>query len=1465
MQPTNRIKLNRSVFKLQSASAQIRRRTVGDTHDSVIGATESALDQDQDPKHQDPQDLHQYDHQTLSEEGRELTGLPSETGNDMGITAPCDNTVSSRDAIHYRLRFAVRLADNKKPEPSTSSAQNAFNSIVSVKPHTNIGEPSEGASHRENIQHSTGTENWTRTGATDSDQVSGIALGHEGCLWTSDNDRTKETSGEGPVSFMSDSGEVRCGGEADHDDGAAPVPRVSPLLLHRVPAFCKFGSLQLSQFDHVLDHNSSAVGEDGCSSLLQENIVSESSEEDEHYPLSFTCQRTQAYMPRSSCARTYNSWPFPRHGPPAEMKSAVRTGPRWIISSDTQHGVNNVQTGLNLTPWKNVKANLYKLLKSKNAQHGHGQASSTKLSKLEQGREIPEDPGMEYPISPSKTTEKPTNRSHSNVEPTAEQICVFQNKPLQLDNAEKQNFEASANLNKVHPSKIEEASRIAGANCPEFPSSYLFTGPELSEDTELEHLPQKGPFQKSSSEASREHCPPAAFCDQNIFSGLLSTQCTIPDGRSDEKYVIPKLVSAPHIKAAEVNNPSRVTPLSGKTIEGSEKVADHCQNQRILQASSILLPPSQEIIPETSTKMGPFKVDSHTMTSEELSPSAGLKVRINPSRPRTPDPATVPPNRNKERSWKKRFKSNDDPSSSSSSSFGDNDQMSDCSSSDTSEDAGPENTGQQHEITEENQAWPSECSLGSEGHLDVLRAYEEDAIVLDVIQDDPELFGAVVMEMTESQTRKNGLVPGKAAEQLEKATVPQSRQRIVWNMELKGPSQSQRRAAQAEMGNPGGSSTVETAVKTQRSGTLSKIWTPLNSVLGSEQRVLDCNNNVDKRGTDLSSAGTARIPINAHNSACGTAALISTVPRTTPGSYCWYYFSEHHTCLRNLCWYLHLPRSDDEKFCMETVQKFCRAGNPVIVKRAVEVFVGFYSCNFPGGSYNTNTVNFLLLSLMKFSLLQELFSVISTLLTHSRPPPPELIVALYETARERGLLVSVPKLIFLTSKMIDAGCIFSVTQCENMQKQLQMLQVTRQQLDIFGAVKCRALVTNPHTAEMSVLAQAVLQVELCKQQENWSLLASVFCNVCVGQYDAGEVSRFCCYVTLALLKDTKDKHALPYEIFAESVCQEVASDGPVKTFLGRVGVSLMLKYYKLQDWAKGVKLIQVMTRLSVDFSKLSWFFEEHGGGSRCRRVSMATEMFLNSGSTEGALSILRADEWFVSSSEWPCEEGDVENRRNVLTFLAGRTSHRDTLEVLCNLPGLSQTLDGVDVCEYSAVFNAHLQKCVMNQVLPVAADTLEFMFKRNIRMDPSQLHIIIHKLGKQNLWNRARALFKRALAAGCYSEVTCENDCLSLPCALNEIEMTLAYEMFITRVRDHLQNLSSSPLVITLSRSSEAEIVYLAAGSRVLSSAQIPNPKLNVRYVSVDQNQQQLFHLDPVSATKWLSHNHSWAQEMWDS
>lgn len=69
--------------------------------------------------------------------------------------------------------------------------------------------------------------------------------------------------------------------------------------------------------------------------------------------------------------------------------------------------------------------------------------------------------------------------------------------------------------------------------------------------------------------------------------------------------------------------------------------------------------------------------------------------------------------------------------------------------------------------------------------------------------------------------------------------------------------------------------------------------------------------------------------------------------------------------------------------------------------------------------------------------------------------------------------------------------------------------------------------------------------------------------------------------------------------------------------------------------------------------------------------------------------------------------------------------------------------DLVDISRYIPLFNSQLQVCMDRQILPVASDTVDFMLSRNLAVEQAMLQMLLHKLGKQNLWLRAREVFRR--------------------------------------------------------------------------------------------------------------------------
>ncbi|XP_026993983.1 protein TOPAZ1 isoform X6 [Tachysurus fulvidraco] len=1209
------------------------------------------------------------------------------------------------------------------------------------------------------------------------------------------------------------------------EDKTAPVHRVPPLFLRRVHACNGISSSQNLQ--HVDLSDKYIVSEtDTSDRCLVENGLNARPEGDDDCPDCFSCQRTTAYVakPQFSCARTYRSWPFPRNGHSCKMMPLVRTGPRWIVNTDASEGTNyvidNMQVGFITTSEYSVEKNMKESVIGFEPHDG---------SVLVQNSQVLVQPTTQFDqvfdSATPKETSKDQSEGHKNPvkdltsvstdgECTKHNCTVFQQDPSSL---------GSVHVSDSQPVEVMNTNTLMVS-----PVASISTMDIKSVDL-------------ADSSINRAQSSMSSGCLEDNENG---TENPLPDLQQSA-------FQTSHIQHSR-EEPQTPTVMVHYSVEPKPP-------------STIMSQSNEEQIcdPDIENRSPCSLNILYTNTTEE---STSSRTCTGSSTQDTPFKS--PTNRDFLSSSDKDFRS--------------------MCPAERSEEGATECSLLQDEMRKIDKANRSpspppipEGSVVTGNDLDVMRAYEDDAIVLDVIQDDPDLFGDIAMSSVGTASKANpaALQRGKnTCMQTDKTSLVRRPGRIVWGLETK------RKTVQT-----GGDVHVENNDDFCRAGEVDKLamssksqltygtdCAPLTPVVQKEQMVPDFNNNLNNIQTadlyvNTVNPGWTWPEGDAHNNVHTTSGKDINIVRPSLPSYCRYYFSEHHTCLRSICWFLHAPRKDDEKFCMDIVQKFCCVGNPPLVQRAAEIFVSYYRASSPAVSFSENVVKQLLSSLLSLALLKDLVAVINTLLTHKRLPPPELVMALYEHVRERGTINFVPELIHLTSKITEAGCVFSVEQCEMMQLHLEFLHVARHQMDVFCAVKCRALATNPHTAELSELAQAVVQVELCKQQEDWHTLAHVFCTVCGGRYSAGELSRFCCCVTMALLKDTKDKLTLPYEPFAESVWQEVPTDEMIKSFLGRVGVSLMFNYYRAQDWTKGLKLLYVMDRLQMEFTVLKGLFSSENGASRCQLITIATELFINNGSIEGALNLLKANEWFVSSSVWPCDQADLQNRKRVLTLLADKTSYRDTLEVLTNLPGLKQPIDGVQASEYNTMFNAHLRRCVMSHVLPVGADTLEFMLTQGIQLDTTELQQLIHKLGKQNSWSRARTLFKRAYSAGYYSGVVWEEDSLALPCCLTEIEMTLAFEMFVACICTSFKNPidSSRPLIITLKRRSGHEVamesVYLAAGCRLLSAALIPNPKLNIRYTAASQEQEQLFNLDRGSAAKWFSHNRSWARGLWEN
>ncbi|CAB1320703.1 unnamed protein product [Coregonus sp. 'balchen'] len=725
--------------------------------------------------------------------------------------------------------------------------------------------------------------------------------------------------------------------------------------------------------------------------------------------------------------------------------------------------------------------------------------------------------------------------------------------------------------------------------------------------------------------------------------------------------------------------------------------------------------------------------------------------------------------------------------------------------------------------------------------LDEFTAYEQDILVVDVLLDDPELFGSVPQD---SDPRPGSTRGGRG---------PRTRTTIGAGRALPlrgaGPSWATEKGSTTGTDGPPGSKTDQRIIihiKDEESAgrswrpvaspnpkpalVHSNSWPPTLHALHPDQGGTDCDYNYSPMKEEISERAQAIQTLNSFKSTlpylmtgdswCNAVEKaertdscvvpqphVKTQRHQTPAlkdtlTYCKYYFSMSD-CFHKTCWFLHVPKKGDEKFCVETVLRFVRSSNPVCLQRAVSVFRSYYQSCPPG--------------------------------------------------------------VYHTPLMVDAGLGLNVDQCERV---LHMFLQSPQHhpTDSPGNYTTkpgnhRSTTTEAPTPEALSLAHGL--VELCSQQEDWGRLGVVFRSICHSHRSLVELQHFSGCVAIALLEGDKDRLALPFASFTETDTTR-HNNGPrskagVADVVCNIGVDASL--------IQGRKLVEVLSRLKVNYSTLKGLFGNEDGASRCRLVTIATELFLRSDSVEGALNTLRDNEWFLSSCVWPCSVEDVVERTTVLVRLAEKTSHRDTLEVLTNLPGLKEPADLADISIYGCLFNGHLKSCVERQTMTVASDTLDFMLSKSLAVDPPLLHTLLHKLGKQNIWLRARALFKQALCLGYYPGVKSVPGSLALtvPCSLGEMELALAFEMVLTLNATTILNTTDTPqsIIITLKRTGDRESEYLAAGSRLLSAAIVPNPKLTVHYKAVNSCQEQLFTVDTHTARRWLRHNYTWANEVW--
>ncbi|XP_070348892.1 protein TOPAZ1 isoform X4 [Equus asinus] len=579
-----------------------------------------------------------------------------------------------------------------------------------------------------------------------------------------------------------------------------------------------------------------------------------------------------------------------------------------------------------------------------------------------------------------------------------------------------------------------------------------------------------------------------------------------------------------------------------------------------------------------------------------------------------------------------------------------------------------------------------------------------------------------------------------------------------------------------------------------------------------------------------------------------------------PHKYCKFHFNTLRGCERSQCKFAHVPEQGNEKVCMDVLKKYISINELCLLQRAVNMFMEYYRKFPPGIHFDLQVLNDLLTSLLKHCLLKEVFQVVNLSIMVKMLPALKMLLKIFEHVAAMKLRNAVPALIDMFCKLVEAGMVLDPEHFNYIVKLLNQVQASKQEITAVLEMKSRLQMRRFKKNWKCDVDSALNEIEHCKEKGDWTKLGNLYINVKMGCEKLSDFQRFCACIAETVTKDYKEERpGVPFCEFAETVSKDPQNSEVDKTLLGRIGISAMYFYHKLLQWSKGRKVLDKLYELKIHFTSLKGLTGPEKLAPRCQIVNIAAEIFLKSGSLDGAIWVLRESEWIINTPLWPCDRLDVLNRHNLLCTIAheilAKSLYRQTFEVLQNLPGFQNSQDA----------------CIESNSLGMSSSVAEFMISKSIPIDFSFLRRLITSLGRSCLWLKARAHYKSALSLGCYRplEGNLYRKLLLIPSYFSEIEMLLAIEIFLVSNASSIQGpgTSTQMLQIVLKRCEEnksrSKDDYQAAVERLIMAARISDPKLFIKHMTVNVNKEQVYSLEQCSALKWLKENMKWAGKVW--
>ncbi|KFP12909.1 Testis- and ovary-specific PAZ domain-containing protein 1, partial [Egretta garzetta] len=600
-----------------------------------------------------------------------------------------------------------------------------------------------------------------------------------------------------------------------------------------------------------------------------------------------------------------------------------------------------------------------------------------------------------------------------------------------------------------------------------------------------------------------------------------------------------------------------------------------------------------------------------------------------------------------------------------------------------------------------------------------------------------------------------------------------------------------------------------------------------------------------------------------------------------PRKYCRFYFMTLRGCERAKCWFGHVPEQGDEKICMEILRTYISIKESGLLKRAVQIFVKYYREVTPGVDFASQVLNDLLISLLKNCLLREVFQILNVTIRINTLVAVDALLKVFEHVASLNIRDAVPTLISIFCKLVDAGMFLEFEHFDCIIKFLHQLHVSSQEINTVLNIKSRYVFKELFYNFICSFFRFAYIYPLpfsqhCKEKSDWTKLGALYVNARTGCEHFDDLQKLSLCIAEILTRDSEtDRPGVPFCDFADAVIKISQHNEADRIFIGRTGISVMYSYHKVLQWIKGRKVLDKLHELQIHFTALKGLIGAGRLASRCQIVNKAAEIFLKTGSLDGATWVLRESEWTTNAPLWPCDKMDILNRHNLLCTLVHKylrkSLYRQAFEVLQNLPGFQNHSDTIDVSQYSCLFNKLINACFESKNLGVSSSAVDFMLSKNIAIDFFLLRGLITALGRSSLWSKARTYYKSALSLGCYPPLqgNVYHKLLTIPSYLSEVEMLLAIEIFLVSNASDIQNpmATSQTLQIILKRCEDQTVQnngdYQAAVERLILAARVSDPKLFLKHMTMNVNMEEVYSLELTSALKWLQENMKWAGKVW--